>query len=116
MNTHAGIFTCIVCPNSCRLDARLEAGPEGVIVRGNRCKRGEAFAQAELTNPVRTLTTTVCTVFPWAPVLPVRTDAEIPKDKIPPGGLHSWGSEGSAHSGTQGRTGRPRPHPRGGAP
>jgi CxxC motif-containing protein len=35
-----------------------------------------------MTCPTRTLTTTVRTVFPWAPVLPVRTAAEIPKGRI----------------------------------
>jgi CxxC motif-containing protein len=66
------------------MGCRLEAGkgPAGVTVRGNRCKRGAAFAEAELTNPTRTVTTTVRTAFPWAPVLPVRTDAEIPKGKV----------------------------------
>jgi CxxC motif-containing protein len=80
MSAQAGtrVFTCIVCPKGCR----LEAEPGGFIVRGNQCKRGAAFARRELTNPTRTLTTTVCTAFPWAPVLPVRTDGEIPKGRI----------------------------------
>jgi CxxC motif-containing protein len=73
-------FTCIVCPNGCRLEA--EQGPSGISVRGNQCKRGAAFARAEMTCPTRTLTTTVRTVFPWSPVLPVRTDGEIPKGRI----------------------------------
>jgi CxxC motif-containing protein len=56
---------------------------EGVIaVAGNRCRRGIDFARAELTNPTRTVTTTVRTGFPGTPVLPVRTDGEIPKGKI----------------------------------
>ena len=32
---------------------------------------------------MRSLTTTVRTVFPETPVLPVRTDGEIPKESIP---------------------------------
>jgi CxxC motif-containing protein len=71
---------CITCPNSCRLEVEEK---EGVIkVTGNKCKRGIAFAEAEITNPTRTLTTTVRTAFREAPVLPVRTAAEIPKAKI----------------------------------
>jgi CxxC motif-containing protein len=35
-----------------------------------------------MTNPTRTVTTTVRTVFPQAPVVPVRTQGEIPKGKI----------------------------------
>jgi CxxC motif-containing protein len=53
-----------------------------IAVTGNLCGRGIAFAEAELTNPVRTVTTTVRTVFPETPVLPVRTDGEIPKGKM----------------------------------
>jgi CxxC motif-containing protein len=72
---------CIVCPNGCRLT--VEKTPEGFSVSGNRCKRGLAFAETEMTNPTRTLTTTVRTVYPGVPVLPVRTAGEIPKGKIP---------------------------------
>jgi CxxC motif-containing protein len=71
---------CIVCPNGCRLRAEEREGT--IAVTGNRCKRGFAFALAELTNPTRTVTTTVRTAFPEAPALPVRTDREIPKGKI----------------------------------
>ena len=35
-----------------------------------------------MTEPKRTICTTVRTVFSQAPVLPVRVSAEIPKDKI----------------------------------
>ncbi len=74
-------FVCIVCPNGCRLTARKdETG--AVTVTGNTCPRGEAFARAELTNPTRSLTTTVGTVFPDRPVLPVRTAGELPKEKL----------------------------------
>jgi CxxC motif-containing protein len=71
---------CIVCPNGCRLG--VEENNEGLVVSGNQCKRGIDFAMAEITNPTRTLTTTVRTSFPGVPVLPVRTDGEIPKGKI----------------------------------
>ncbi|MDR2363347.1 MAG: DUF1667 domain-containing protein [Spirochaetaceae bacterium] len=73
-------MTCIVCPNGCRIQVEKKA--EGLAITGNQCKRGAAFAEAEITNPTRTVTTTVRTVFPRAPVVPVRTRGEIPKDKI----------------------------------
>jgi CxxC motif-containing protein len=72
---------CIVCPTGCRINARQENGE--ITIVGNQCKRGADFAQAELTNPMRTLTTTVRTVFPGVPVLPVRTAGEIPKGAVP---------------------------------
>ena len=71
---------CIVCPNGCRLHA--EKSTEGYTISGNKCKRGIDFALAEITNPMRTLTTTVRTTFSGIPVLPVRTAGEIPKGKI----------------------------------
>jgi CxxC motif-containing protein len=73
-------LTCIVCPNGCRI--RAEKIAEGLNISGNQCKRGAAFAEAEITNPTRTLTTTVRTAFPQVPVVPVRTGGEIPKGKI----------------------------------
>lgn len=73
---------CITCPTGCTLSAGFDA--DGSLnVTGNGCKRGADFARAELTNPTRSLTTTVRTTFAAAPVLPVRTDGEIPKGAIP---------------------------------
>jgi CxxC motif-containing protein len=60
----------------------VEEGEDGIKVSGNKCSRGSAFAKAEIVNPMRTLTTTVRTVFPAVPVVPVRTSGEIPKGKI----------------------------------
>ena len=74
-------MVCIVCPQGCRLTAQRAA--DGTItVKGNSCPRGAKFAEGELTHPMRSLTTTVATTLPDAPVLPVRTDGEIPKEKI----------------------------------
>lgn len=71
---------CIVCPIGCSL--KVEVNREQVLVEGNQCKRGETFAINEIKNPTRTLTTTVRTIFQEMPLLPVRTDGEIPKEKI----------------------------------
>jgi CxxC motif-containing protein len=71
---------CIVCPMGCKLSVEMK--DENIIVQGNNCKRGEEFAKSEIINPVRTLTTTVRTIFKEMPLLPVRTDGEIPKGKV----------------------------------
>ena len=80
-----GEIICIVCPNGCRMKA--ERGPDGAVaVTGNRCPRGKAFAEEEITHPMRSLTTTVAAEIPGQPgirVVPVRTRGEIPKEKIP---------------------------------
>lgn len=74
-------LTCIVCPNGCKLRALEQDGR--VTVTGALCRRGEAFATQELTRPMRSLTTTVATVFADTPRLSVRTKGEIPKGKLP---------------------------------
>ena len=73
-------MVCIVCPRSCKLQVELENGE--VRVSGNSCKRGHDFAVSELTDPKRTISSTVRTAFPDVPVLPVRVSGEIPKAKI----------------------------------
>ena len=73
-------MTCITCPNGCTLQIEEV---EGILhVTGNKCKRGEAFAIAELTHPMRTICSTVRTIYPEVPVLPVRVSGEIPKERI----------------------------------
>lgn len=69
-------LVCIVCPKGCRMTV------ENGVVTGNTCKKGEAFAKSEATCPMRTVCSTVATSFADMPVLPVRTDGEIPKSKI----------------------------------
>ncbi len=76
----ANTLVCIVCPNSCVM--HVERKGEELIVTGNKCARGEAFAHQELTDPQRTICSTVRTVFPETPVLPVRVSTDIPKNKI----------------------------------
>ena len=73
-------LVCIVCPRSCRMRISVDGGE--VTVTGNGCKRGKDFAVREITDPRRTVCTTVRTGFPAVPVLPVRVSAPIPKDRI----------------------------------
>lgn len=73
-------LVCIVCPRGCTL--KIEEKDGEILVSGNFCKRGEAFAKNEMTNPMRTICSTVATSFPEAPVLPVRVSADIPKSRI----------------------------------
>lgn len=73
-------MVCIVCPNGCRLSTTVQNGK--IFVAGNKCKRGEVFAVNELTNPTRSVTTSVKTTVRGYPVVSVKTDGEIPKNKI----------------------------------
>lgn len=71
---------CLACPTGCLLT--IAGSGIDMIVDGGKCDQGLEFAKAELTEPVRTLTTTVRTVFPDVPVISVRTAGDIPKDDI----------------------------------
>ena len=73
-------FNCIGCPRGCLLHVEEENGE--FTVSGNSCDNGKKFAISEMTEPKRTICSTVKTVFADVPVLPVKVSADIPKDKI----------------------------------
>ncbi|MGN0447468.1 MAG: DUF1667 domain-containing protein [Acutalibacteraceae bacterium] len=73
-------LVCIVCPRGCTMT--VEGEGKDIKVSGNFCKRGSAFAVSEMTEPKRTICTTVKTAFAQIPVLPVRVSQDIPKDRI----------------------------------
>ena len=53
-----------------------------VCDQGTRCPKGRDFAEKECTAPTRSLCTTVKTLGGGAPVLPVRTAGELPKERL----------------------------------
>lgn len=73
---------CISCPQGCRLTAEYENDPAAAVVSGNSCPRGASYAVSELTDPRRVVTAVVPTGDPLHCVLPVRSSAPFPKDKI----------------------------------
>ena len=72
-------LTCIVCPKGCQLKVELE-GKKVISVEGYTCKRGLAYAEAECTAPMRTLTTTA--PVEGGGVVPVKTDRTVPKELL----------------------------------
>ncbi len=72
-------LTCIGCPMGCQVEVELD-GSEVQTVTGNHCKRGDAYARKEVTNPTRIVTTTVR--LAGGGVVPGRTKEDIPKEKI----------------------------------
>lgn len=68
---------CIICPRGCHLSV-----DENMNVTGNSCPRGAAYAKQELTNPTRTITSTVRCDSKLLEVCPVKTKDPIPKGKI----------------------------------
>ena len=72
-------LTCIVCPVGCNIEVEITDG-QVTDVKGNTCPRGKAYAESECITPMRTITTTVRCKN--GEILPVKTDAPIPKEKI----------------------------------
>ena len=72
-------FTCIVCPNSCRLEVWEDSE---IHVSGHKCKRGIDYGVNEYKNPMRMLTTTVAVTNALLPRLPVISTNEVPKNKL----------------------------------
>ncbi|MFA5523514.1 MAG: DUF1667 domain-containing protein [Tissierellales bacterium] len=72
---------CIVCPIGCRLTITKDTtSPDGYLVSGNQCKRGERYGILEMTNPTRVITSTVKINKAHLKRLPVKTNGAIPKD------------------------------------
>lgn len=74
-------FTCIVCPNGCVIETQIEDG-KLLSLTGNKCKRGEEYVQQELTDPRRTIATTVPIDNASLPLCSVRLNRPIPKREI----------------------------------
>ena len=81
---------CIVCPRGCHLTVDED---NGYAVTGNFCKRGEVYGKAEVTSPVRVVTSTVAIHRASAKTAPdaaggiearcpVKTSDAIPKSLI----------------------------------
>ncbi|NMB02812.1 MAG: DUF1667 domain-containing protein [Firmicutes bacterium] len=80
-------ITCTVCPLSCDVVLELGENNEILSLTGNKCARGKVYATKEHTAPERTLTTIVKAEGGIHPLLPVRTDKPIPKEKLAEGML-----------------------------
>jgi CxxC motif-containing protein len=96
--------TCTVCPNGCQVrysDGRYE---------GNRCPRGEKFAEQERTAPKRVLTTTV--KMADGRLLPVKTERPVDKSILARGVKELKENAGSCglFKGSAGTDGRKHVH------
>lgn len=72
---------CIVCPTGCNI--QVKRNEEGEITyEGYTCKRGLDYAKQEFLAPKRVLTTTMRVKNGFLPLVPVRTDIAILKEKL----------------------------------
>lgn len=72
---------CIGCPMGCPIVVKMEDG-KVTSVTGNTCPRGEEYARKEVTDPTRIVTTTVRVADGKVPMINVKIEHDIPKDKI----------------------------------
>jgi CxxC motif-containing protein len=72
---------CITCPMGCTLEVTHD-GDTITKVDGEQCKRGKEYAQGELTDPRRMVTSTARVKGGVHPLVPVYTAAPIPKPRI----------------------------------
>lgn len=72
---------CIGCPLGCPVTVEMEED-QILSVTGNTCKNGDAYARKEVTDPRRTVTSTIAVEGAGAVVVPVKTKSDIPKGKI----------------------------------
>lgn len=71
---------CTSCPMGCHITVTMEEG-KILSVTGNTCARGDAYARSEVTDPKRTITTTVA--LDNGSVLPVKSSAALSKNRLP---------------------------------
>ena len=71
---------CIICPTGCLVHVENVNGE--LIIEGHSCKRGEEYGREEFISPKRTLTTTMRVENGFLPLIPVRSEKPIPKDKL----------------------------------
>lgn len=74
-------FTCIVCPNGCEVTAELD-GNKIISITGAACKRGTAYVEQELTCPKRTIASSAAVKNGELPLVSVRLNAAVPKERI----------------------------------
>lgn len=72
---------CVICPSSCHITVK---GDETSVsgIEGYKCRRGKEYAETEYIAPKRTLTTTVKAEGYSCPIIPVRSDKPMPKEKM----------------------------------
>ena len=69
---------CTLCPKGCHLSVDLD----NMTVSGNGCPKGVNYGISELTAPMRTLTSTVKIEGAICRRCPVRSSADVPREKV----------------------------------
>jgi len=75
------VIRCIVCPTGCSIKV-IGKDTNDVSFEGYHCKRGLEYAEQEYREPKRILTTTMKVEDGTLPLIPVRTDMPLLKEKL----------------------------------
>lgn len=78
----AKTVTCIGCPLGCTVTVAFDQKNNIAAVCGNTCPRGEIYARNEVTHPRRVVTSTVGVYGRQEERISVKTESDIPKEKI----------------------------------
>ena len=71
---------CTVCPLGCEIEVTGSGADAGVSGAG--CPRGVCYARDEAAHPVRILTSSVRVAGGAEPLVPVRSNAPLPRESI----------------------------------
>lgn len=74
-------ITCIVCPLGCEIKASMD-GDKIVDISGYSCEKGKSYAISEITDPRRTLTTTMRVRDGKSPLVSVKSQKPIKNDLL----------------------------------
>lgn len=74
-------LTCINCPMGCLLTVEMD-GEEIKNISGYTCPRGKSYAEKEVTDPTRIVTSTVKVTGGTKERVSCKTEHDIPKGKI----------------------------------
>jgi CxxC motif-containing protein len=73
---------CTICPNGCRMNVSINEEDVVTSVENALCERGRKYAVDEVQYPKRSLTSTVKVKGGVFPLVSVRSDKTIPKEKL----------------------------------
>jgi CxxC motif-containing protein len=74
-------YTCIICPNGCEIQVEVKNN-EIISIKGALCPKGQEYVKQELTNPKRNIASSVLVENGELPLVSVRLDQAIPKNRI----------------------------------
>ncbi len=72
---------CIVCPIGCRIHVAVDEGRVTELI-GNACQRGTEYASREAVAPQRVLTTSIRIDGGTLPLVSVRSNRPVPRDRM----------------------------------